>query len=130
MSAPGMANNVVSGTATDASIGAATRVAGSTAHNPADTMSPEASPILLREDRHGVTTLCLNRPLQFNALSEAMLDALQRELASIANDPTVRCVVLAAAGKAFCAGHDLREMRGSPRLDYYQDLFSRCAGVG
>ena len=124
MSAPGMANSVVSGVAAGTAANTATRTAANTAHNPAD-----ASPILLREDRHGVTTLCLNRPLQFNALSEVMLDALQRELASIADDPTVRCVVLAAAGKAFCAGHDLREMRGSPRLDYYQDLFSRCAGV-
>jgi enoyl-CoA hydratase/carnithine racemase len=87
------------------------------------------TPVLLREDSGGVTTLWLNRPQQFNALSEAMLDALQRELTAIAADPSVRCVVLAAAGKAFCAGHDLREMRASPQLDYYQDLFSRCARV-
>lgn len=88
-----------------------------------------ATPILLREDNQGVTTLRLNRPQQFNALSEAMLEALQHELAAIVDDPGVRCVVLAAAGKAFCAGHDLREMRGSPRLAYYQDLFARCARV-
>ena len=89
----------------------------------------DAAPILLRADHGGVVTLTLNRPQQFNALSEAMLEALQRELAAIADDSTVRCVVLAAAGKAFCAGHDLRQMRGSPRLDYYQDLFARCARV-
>jgi enoyl-CoA hydratase/carnithine racemase len=87
------------------------------------------APILLREDSGGITTLRLNRPQQFNALSEAMLAALQHELDAITDDPSVRCVVLAAAGKAFCAGHDLREMRGSPRLDYYQDLFARCGRV-
>jgi enoyl-CoA hydratase/carnithine racemase len=85
--------------------------------------------LLQRSDRDGVVTLCMNRPLQFNALSEAMLDALQHELDLIAEDPAVRCVVLAGAGKAFCAGHDLREMRNSPRLAYYQALFARCSNV-
>lgn len=91
-------------------------------------MSTE-SPIVQREDRDGVTHLRLNRPLQFNALSEAMLDALLREIDAIQRDPGVRCVVLAGAGKAFCAGHDLREMREQPRLDYYQSLFARCSQV-
>jgi len=84
---------------------------------------------LLREDRDGVTTLRLNRPLQYNALSQAVLDALQQELDAIAADPSVRCVVLAGAGKAFCAGHDLREMQGNRRLDYYQALFAHCSRV-
>jgi enoyl-CoA hydratase/carnithine racemase len=85
--------------------------------------------LLLREDRDGVVTLRLNRPLQFNALSEAMLDALQRALDAVAAEPEVRCVVLAGAGKAFCAGHDLREMHGNRRLDYYRALFARCSRV-
>lgn len=85
--------------------------------------------VLTRTDHHGVTTLLLNRPLQFNALSEALLDALQMELDAVASDTSVRCVVLAAAGKAFCAGHDLREMRSSPSLAYYQALFARCSRV-
>lgn len=68
-----------------------------------------ASDILARANEGGVVRLQLNRPLQFNALSEGLLEALQR---AISNDPQVRCVVLSAAGKAFCAGHDLREMRG------------------
>ena len=89
----------------------------------------EQQPLLLRQQDNGVVTLRMNRPLQFNALSEAMLDALDHELAEIASDPAVRCVVLAGAGKAFCAGHDLREMRGSPRLAYYQALFARCSRV-
>jgi len=91
--------------------------------------SPSADALLLRQDKDGVVTLCMNRPLQFNALSEAMLDALSLELEAIAGDPAVRCVVLAGAGKAFCAGHDLREMRSSPRLAYYQALFARCSRV-
>ena len=78
-------------------------------------------------DSRGVVTLTLNRPQAFNSLSEAMLDALQRELDAIATDETARVVVIAAAGKAFCAGHDLKEMRAQPSLDYYQRLFGQCA---
>lgn len=84
---------------------------------------------ILREAHEGVVTLTLNRPQQFNALSEAMLDALQGALDDIVRDTSVRCVVLAGAGKAFCAGHDLREMRGTPQLTYYQALFARCSTV-
>jgi enoyl-CoA hydratase/carnithine racemase len=84
-------------------------------------------PLLQREDREGIVTLRLNRPRQFNALSEGVLDALQQALADIRADDSVRCVVLAAAGKAFCAGHDLREMRGQPNLAYYRALFTRCS---
>lgn len=80
-------------------------------------------------DLAGVTTLTLNRPRQFNALSEAMLDALQRALDAVANDDTVRVVVLAASGAAFCAGHDLKEMRAEPSLDYYRRLFNQCTRV-
>ncbi len=82
--------------------------------------------VLNTRDARGVVTLTLNRPQAFNALSEAMLEALQAELDAIERDDTVRVVVLAAAGKAFCAGHDLKEMRADPSLDYYQTLFARC----
>jgi enoyl-CoA hydratase/carnithine racemase len=83
---------------------------------------------LLRADKdaRGVITLTLNRPQAFNALSEAMLAALQRELDLIAGDDTARVLVIAAAGRAFCAGHDLKEMRASPSQDYYERLFSQC----
>jgi enoyl-CoA hydratase/carnithine racemase len=84
-------------------------------------------PILLRHDRDGLTTLTLNRPKQYNALSEAMLAALQSELDQIATDPAIRVVVLAANGKAFCAGHDLKEMRATPNQDYYTALFNQCS---
>jgi enoyl-CoA hydratase/carnithine racemase len=83
--------------------------------------------ILVREDRFGVATLTLNRPRQLNALSESMLDALQVELDAIAGDANVRCVVIAGAGKSFCAGHDLAEMRGNAREQYYKALFDRCS---
>lgn len=85
-------------------------------------------PLVLHEqDARGVVTLTLNRPQAYNALSEAMLEALQAELDRVAADESARVVVIAAAGKAFCAGHDLREMRAEPSLDYYQRLFARCA---
>lgn len=92
-------------------------------------MSSLEPPILRSRDERGAVTLTLNRPQAYNALSEAMLGALQRELDTIAADDSVRVVVLAAAGKAFCAGHDLREMRARPSLDYYRRLFGQCTQV-
>ena len=87
------------------------------------------APLVLRDNAGGLVTLRLNRPLQFNALSEAMLAALQAELDIIAGQPEVRCVVLAAEGKAFCAGHDLREMQATRNLAYYKTLFAQCSRV-
>ena len=85
-------------------------------------------PVVLRhQDTRGVVTLTLNRPQAFNALSEAMLATLQRDLDVIAKDESVRVIVLAAEGKAFCAGHDLKEMRKKPSLDYYERLFAQCS---
>jgi len=83
--------------------------------------------ILLRHDAGGVATLTLNRPKAYNALSEAMLAALQAELDRIAEDSSVRVVVIAGNGKAFSAGHDLKEMRSTPDQAYYEDLFRRCS---
>lgn len=80
-------------------------------------------------DLAGVVTLTLNRPRQFNALSEAMLDALGRALDVVASEASARVVVLGAAGAAFCAGHDLKEMRAEPSLDYYRKLFNQCTRV-
>ena len=79
------------------------------------------------QDARGVVTLTLNRPRAFNALSEAMVAELQRELDTIASDESVRVVVIAAEGKAFCAGHDLKEMRADPSLKYYEGLFAQCS---
>ena len=97
---------------------------------PPPTVSASEEPVVLRSsDARGVVTLTLNRPRAFNALSEVTLTALQRELNAIAHDESVRVVVLAAEGKAFCAGHDLKEMRASPSLEYYERLFAQCSGM-
>ena len=90
-------------------------------------MMDSTSQLVLRtDDARGVTTLTLNRPAAFNALSEALLTELQNTLNDLAQDKKLRVLVIAAAGKAFCAGHDLREMRADPSLDYYQKLFAQC----
>jgi enoyl-CoA hydratase/carnithine racemase len=94
-------------------------------------MQPAApEPCVLRtRDNRGVVTLVLNRPDSFNALSEGMLDALGGALEKAGKDTSARVIILAAAGRAFCAGHDLKEMRVEPSLNYYQRLFSKCADV-
>ena len=89
-------------------------------------------PILLRQDTGAVATLTMNTPKSLNALSDAMLAALQAEFDALANDRSIRAIVLKGAGKAFCAGHDLKEMtRGRQSEDggraYFTDLFARCA---
>jgi len=92
--------------------------------------SETEEPLVLRSrDARGVVTLTLNRPQAFNALSEAMLGQLQRELNAIASDESMRVVVIAAEGKAFCAGHDLKEMRANPSLEYYEQLFTQCSDL-
>lgn len=89
-------------------------------------MQSADEPVLLRRDEGGVATLTLNRPGQFNSLSDALIDELQAVLDAIAKDPSVRVVVIAGAGKAFCAGHDLKEMRSHPDKEYQQALFRKC----
>ena len=84
-------------------------------------------PLVLRSDRaDGLTTLTLNRPGQFNSLSKEMLTAIKGELDAIAADEAVRVVVIAGAGKAFCAGHDLKEMRANHDKGFMQALFRQC----
>jgi enoyl-CoA hydratase/carnithine racemase len=92
-------------------------------------MSPTTSELQISRDARGVVTLTLNRPQAFNALNEALLAALQSALDALAEDTSLRVVVLAASGKAFCAGHDLKEMRAQPSLAYYQKLFGQCSQV-
>ena len=83
-------------------------------------------PLVLRRDDGGVSTLTLNRPRQFNALSDEMLSALQAELDDLAGNEQARVIVIAANGRAFCAGHDLKQMRANPDESYYQELFARA----
>lgn len=89
----------------------------------------ENPPLLQTRDERGVVTMTLNRPQALNALSEAMLAALGEAFDALANDESVRAVVLGASGRAFCAGHDLKEMRAEPSLGYYQRLFEQCSAV-
>ena len=90
--------------------------------------TPATDAVLLQSrDERGVHTLTLNTPRSFNVLSEAMLSALQSAVDAIATDPQARLVVIAANGKAFCAGHDLKQMRATPELGYYQKLFAQCS---
>jgi enoyl-CoA hydratase/carnithine racemase len=84
-------------------------------------------PLLLEARAGGRLTLTLNRPRAFNALSEALLRALAARLEALAADDTLRVVVLAAAGPAFCAGHDLKELRARPDGAYYRALFALCS---
>ncbi|MCC3345778.1 enoyl-CoA hydratase [Psychrobacter sanguinis] len=78
-------------------------------------------------DNSGVVTLTLNNPKQFNALSVALLSALQKALDEIAKDKSIRLVVIAAEGKAFCAGHNLKEMRAHSDREFHQALFNQCS---
>ena len=91
----------------------------------------DSSPALLGvcKDERGVVWLTLQDPQRFNALSDAMLSALQQALDDIARDSSARVVVLAAEGKAFCAGHNLKDMAANPELAYYQQLFAQCSRV-
>ena len=93
-----------------------------------------ADDILIREDRGDVATLTMNAPAKLNALSDAMLAALRGAFLSLADDRQIKVVVLKGSGKAFCAGHDLREMQAGRQAPdkgaaYFADLFGRCAEV-
>jgi enoyl-CoA hydratase/carnithine racemase len=86
-------------------------------------------PYVLHDTRDGVATLTLNRGERFNALSQAMITALRTELDRIAIDASVRSVVIAANGKGFCAGHDLKELRAHPDLEWQRKLFADCEAL-
>lgn len=87
--------------------------------------SPEMGLLLTALSDEGVLTITLNRPDQFNALSHAMLDALQNAISDLPD--SVRVVVIAASGRAFCAGHDLKEMRSHIDEQWQQALFAKCS---
>jgi enoyl-CoA hydratase/carnithine racemase len=85
------------------------------------------APVLLEENDRGALRLTLNRPDARNALSAALMSALLEALVRAAKDPQTRVVVIAGAGPAFCAGHDLREMRADQRRETYERLFAQCS---
>ncbi len=87
------------------------------------------APHVLRADNEGIATLTLNRGDRMNPLSTAMLGSLQAEIDRLADDAAIKVVVLAGAGKHFCAGHDLREMREHPAKKWQRGLFDQCSRV-
>jgi len=87
----------------------------------------EAEALLLVKTTDGIATLTLNRPGQFNALSSALIDELQSTLDGIAATPDVRVVVVAAHGRGFCSGHDLKEIRAMGDVAEVEALFARCS---
>ena len=91
-----------------------------------ETVQESESPVL-EEQENGIVRLTLNRPEQFNSLSEAMLATLQEKIDSIAENKDARLVILQGAGKAFCAGHDLKEMIAKREETYYKSLFQQCS---
>lgn len=92
------------------------------------TQTTHDAPLVLRDDDQGIATLTLNRPQARNALSQGMLRALLDAFAAIATDDSVRVVILAGNGPAFCAGHDLKEIRAAGYArDYTEKLFADCA---
>lgn len=92
-------------------------------------MTEPLPPFVRRSDRDGIATLTLDRPDRLNALSTGMLSALRGEIERLRDDPSARVVVLAGAGKHFCAGHDLAEMRANPAPEFQEGLFDACREV-
>jgi len=92
-------------------------------------MPSESAAILLTERSGGVATLTLNRPAARNALSMALMSELESALAQLAADSSIKAVVLAANGPAFCSGHDLKEMRGLEGRDAVAAVFDQCVRV-
>lgn len=92
-------------------------------------MTTEHDDLVLRSDEKGVCTLTLNRPAARNALSQAMIEALSERLNEVAQDQSVRVVVLAGSGKVYSAGHDLKELKNSPDLAFVERLFQSCSDV-
>lgn len=84
-------------------------------------------PLVLRRDEDGVAWLTLNRPQARNALSIALMSEMEAALETLAADRQTRIVVIAGAGPAFCAGHDLRELRANPGRQHYEAVFAQCA---
>lgn len=87
------------------------------------------APLLLRDDQDSVATLTLNRPEARNALSRDLMEALQTQLDAIAGDGTVKAVIIGGSGAAFCAGHDLKEIRSNDRREIFEALFTQCSNL-
>jgi enoyl-CoA hydratase/carnithine racemase len=96
---------------------------------PSERATARAEPVLQRRTQDGIAVLVLNRPRQYNALSKALLDALHEELDALARDESTRVVIITGAGRAFCSGHDLREMRAMRSHKEVEALFASCSAM-
>ncbi len=94
---------------------------------PEKTVSSES--MVLRRRKGAVETIAINRPAQYNSISAAMIGEIKAALDDVAQDESVRAVVIAGAGKAFCAGHDLKEMMSNRTYDFTRELFDRCCDM-
>ena len=103
--------------------------AQSPAQSPTITQNTDPSLLLRHHHANGVTSLTLNRPEARNALSMALMSALEETLDELAADKTTQAVIIKGAGPGFCAGHDLKEIRANPNRDFYQTLFDQCSRV-
>jgi len=83
--------------------------------------------LVLRNDENGISNLIINRPTSYNALSISCMEALIEEINKVSDDPSVKVLILSGSGKGFCAGHDLKEMRGNPERDFYEKIFDTCS---
>jgi enoyl-CoA hydratase/carnithine racemase len=92
-----------------------------------ETLLPDGPLLLVDQPKPGIVRICMNRPQSFNALSSEMMLALQNQLDMIKADASCRVVVLTSKGRAFSAGHDLKEMRTHPDRDFYEKLFAQCS---
>lgn len=83
--------------------------------------------LVLRNDQGGISELVLNRPKVYNALSIPCMEALMEEIKAISEDPSIKVIILSGAGKGFCAGHDLKDMRANTKRSFYEETFEVCS---
>jgi enoyl-CoA hydratase/carnithine racemase len=83
--------------------------------------------LIIRNDSEGISTLILNRPKSYNALSISCMEGLLNEITAISEDPSIKVVIISGSGKGFCAGHDLKEMRANPEREFYEKTFDICS---
>ena len=89
----------------------------------------ENDTILLREDKNAIATITLNRPEKFNALSTKLMNLIKKQLVQLATDTSIRVVIIAANGSAFCSGHDLLELDKDPSSETMNTLFNQCSDI-
>ncbi|MEX0999082.1 MAG: enoyl-CoA hydratase [Thermodesulfobacteriota bacterium] len=83
--------------------------------------------LIIRNDSEGISTLILNRPKSYNALSISCMEGLLNEITTISEDPSIKVVIISGSGKGFCAGHDMKEMRANPEREFYEKTFDICS---